>query len=738
VASGLKAFSSQTGQTRMWFGDGRGNFTDQTSRLPVDSDNSICLTIADVDGRNGPDLVIGNWRSNSGAGQTRLYLNDGAGNFRDVTSTNLPVNDDQVSEIVAFDVDGDGDLDLFHANGRYGPERNRLWINDGSGKFADASATWLDGRAGWTQSAVAIDIDGDGRLDLVELDATDPIAGGGARALLQRNGRFVVGHGLVPPGNVTSLAAVSGDIDGDGSVDLLVGVNGLSLWLLQNGRFRDVTEAWFGQRALAAGSPVAVADFDRDNDLDLVVAGGDLWINDNQSRFVNACAGVTPAAGAWRRSALADFDGDGLLDRVSVAVPQPTGFTGTQFSLQTARGFVDRTELLPATVRDADFVDAQVLDVDGDPSPDVLLISRDAPHRLLLWKRDHFVDASALLPAVVGPATVVRAGDVNGDGRDDIVIGQDGRVDLLWIDQGVGRGFRDEPSALPPRADATRDLAFLDFDGDGDLDLVCACGTMTNLERLRLYANDAQGRFTDVTDSSMVAFRGSFSAVVTADFDGDQKPDIATFDETTGRMYVWKNEGASGFGLRQQSPIVRTSRASVADIDGDGDPDVVCDNFVMVNSGGSVFALVRTATRGERVVDYDGDGDLDTIDGTAIASNAWRHVWGTRLARIGQPYEISIYAENGIGSSGATRTAVLFVGTPGAAIGTPYGSLRIDPTSLLQVGAFSVRWRQDVTLTIPNTPALVGLELASQALILHGATPSTWRFTNVWADRILR
>src|SRR6185295_7675586 len=88
------------------------------------------------------DILVGNTFQT----QSRLYIGTGAGEFREATSTNLPQSPASIGDLEIGDVDADGDLDVVLAD--WGPGNNmsneggrtRLWLNDGSGRFTDATA----------------------------------------------------------------------------------------------------------------------------------------------------------------------------------------------------------------------------------------------------------------------------------------------------------------------------------------------------------------------------------------------------------------------------------------------------------------------------------------------------------------------------------------------------------------------------------------------------------------------
>ena len=105
--------------------------------------------------------------------QDRLFLNDGKGNFTKAINA-LPKMLSGKSVVAAADIDGDGDIDLF-IGGRVVPgeyplaPQSFILLNDGTGKFTDATAQWLDsmGTKGMITDAKWVDINNDKRPDLV-------------------------------------------------------------------------------------------------------------------------------------------------------------------------------------------------------------------------------------------------------------------------------------------------------------------------------------------------------------------------------------------------------------------------------------------------------------------------------------------------------------------------------------------------------------------------------------------
>ncbi len=192
----------------------------------------------DADGDGHPDLYVVSggdefWGDHD-ALQDRLYINDGHGNFqRDARA--LPRFSESGGCVAVGDFNGDGHLDLFVGRrvvaGRYGvTPRSYLLENDGTGHFRDVTLERAPGlaEAGMVTSASWTDYDNDGQLDLIVVGEWMPV-----RVFKQEHGRFVdrtAAAGLAgTEGWWNSVTAV--DLNGDGRQDLVLGNLGLNSYL---------------------------------------------------------------------------------------------------------------------------------------------------------------------------------------------------------------------------------------------------------------------------------------------------------------------------------------------------------------------------------------------------------------------------------------------------------------------------------------------------------------------------
>lgn len=329
------------GPGRLWIGASGGRFAARslkTAGIPALPANAA--SFADFDGDGRPDLYL------AARGHDRLLRNVG-GRFRDVTRMAGTVDPGPGTSVAWVDIDRDGRLDLYVSDGdncrtpRATPDR--LYRNLGRGRFADVSR--ILARSGATtdgigMQAVWADVDRDGDPDLYL--ANDHL-GFRPNELWRNDGPRPAGQSFTPIGRrsgaavaISSMGAASGDLDGDGRLDLVVSdMNRAPLVLLRRG-------AGFVRRRLPAppgGRPtitwgVAAQDFNNDGAIDVLAAGGALgldaepqpdvlYLGDGHGDFTapGPQTGVGDP-GRGRAVATADVDHDGLLDALVTRLGQ--------------------------------------------------------------------------------------------------------------------------------------------------------------------------------------------------------------------------------------------------------------------------------------------------------------------------------------------------------------------------------------------------------------------------------
>lgn len=406
-------------------------------------------------------------------------------------------------------------------------------------------------------------------------------------------------------------------------------------------------------RAMDGAHSVAAADFDADGDLDVAAVSR----LDGQVRwFRNLAETVVPGTSPQLDSRAidildgayalypADLDNDGDVDLTVAAV---TDVAPSATAAGVARDPVGRIVwyendggAVPVFARHDVFttlnypVSVHAADLDNDGDMDLMSASRDDSK--VMWYENDGAPNPSFVPHLLTDrydgAVSVHAGDLNGDGRQDVVFAAENSDTVAWFANQGGTPATFElhilqtlGGSLPPTQDYAKAVVVADLDGDGDNDV----GYVSESQNLlNWYENDGgtMPTFTlhPISDRVLHA-----KAVYAADVDGDGDTDLLTASTSDQTFALFENDGSDRpeFARRDLITDARGARSvSVADLNGDGRLDILTasryDNRIQWLPNLSLHRTANFDPADQHVIargrvgplvaaDVDGDGDQD-------------------------------------------------------------------------------------------------------------------------------
>ena len=354
--------------------------------------------------------------------------------------------------------------------------------------------------------------------------------------------RFVTNERLVLGTESNRTASVRiADVNGDKKLDVIV-ANGRH-WPQQNyvflnqGRARFTIQRGIGldRRTSYATEP---ADLDGDGDIDIAVgndmAGSPVLLNSGRGFFVNAHEFGTVSS--VRSLTLADIDSDGDIDILTTCRGR-----ANQISLNDGRGAFKMGGTF-GTQRDST-IDVAVVDWNQDGHLDLVLANRDSqPNSVLLNDGELKFAKTVRLGEKSEQTRAIAIADMNGDSHPDIVTGNIGEPNRIFF--GDGKGGVASTATYGREDGRTYTLVVADMDNDGDHDIVAGNVGQPNA----VYFNNGKG-----TAFESVPFGDPANAtysVDTGDLNGDGFADIAVAN-SDARNRAFLNLPKSG--ARQRS-----------------------------------------------------------------------------------------------------------------------------------------------------------------------------------------
>lgn len=542
-------------------GTGTGGFSPAVD-YPLGQDKEYSIVSGDVNNDGKIDLVIG-------GGNTKVLRGNGDGTFQAVSS--VPV---AASNVLLADLNNDGKLDLITwalLGGSF-----EVALGNGDGTFQTATV-YTVGVAGAPQSAVALDLNNDGKLDVVTVaqnnslsvlfgkgDGTFPspvLYDVGIQPYVIASGTFGRTHAfsLVVGDLFSALDVVSRnpdatlraphvtstynggsatvlDANSDGKLDVVQPEgDGIDVQLgIGNGFFRPLVHYTTGVNLLF----VAHADVNGDGKSDLVgttLNGISVLLGNGDGTFGSPTNyNLSPVPGVL---AIGDFNGDGKADIAGISHDQnmlSILLNNGDGSFGTAR--VTTTPPGPESLALADF--------NGDGKLDAAMeeysnTTGTGQATVFLGKGNGTFGAGKNYAAIQGQYASVRAADFNNDGRPDIVLanvsdqGSESRSVSVMVNTGTGTF---QTPVTWPVSNLPAVLEVGDFNLDGNQDI--AIGGEDATPHINILDGNGDGTFQPDYALNVCSYYYN-QILVAADFNSDGKPDM--LDYCIGTLTVLPN-----------------------------------------------------------------------------------------------------------------------------------------------------------------------------------------------------
>lgn len=590
---------------RLLLNSGTGEFT--LSPATLDAGSNTAVRLVDVDGDEDLDLLIGPSMTRAGT----VWLNDGAGHF-DRFGYDFAGN--LAYEVAVGDLDGDGDFDTFHRSGG-----TTISLNDGSGRLVTTGQIL----PGVTGLGIALaDLDGDGDLDAFNINqpqgsatATWEVWYNQTRALVRDD--LYAANGSSPIIKAAATGVLANDVPGDGGP--------ISAQLVSQPLHGSVVMNADGSFTYTPGGTFVGTDVFTYRGADNLFTSGVVRVKIGNTAPValNDLGYIALSDAALKVSApgvLAnDQDGEGDALKALLAT-QPTHGTVT---------LADDGSFVYTATQGYSGPDAFAYQVtDGYATSAVATVSLDVRSRLRVASLSPSANetrARADADIVIQFNRALNPGSVNGN---VYVAGQ------FTGPRAVAATVESNTLRLNPASDFKP--------GEGVTVTLTAGLEGINGERQEtptqysfvIEAPFARGVFTD---SGERLGTNTTATIVLGDFDGDGDLDAITGHPPlfmpggvvapgSAALRLWLNDGTGQLAdSGERIGDFPTSFLSAADLDNDGDLDLVADEYIWINNGHGQFAAgqVLTAGSGSSVVDVNMDGHPDVI----ITSSGGFEVW---------------------------------------------------------------------------------------------------------------
>jgi hypothetical protein len=658
--------------------------------------------VGDLNGDGKPDVL-----AQVGAA-TLTFLGNGDGTF--AAGINSNAASPQMANAFA-DFNGDGKLDLLVPG-------SGIQLGNGDGSF---QAPLPFPSEVLTASATVSDYDGNGKLDI--------FVTGGTSTSPEIQVLFGNGDGTfnaASPQSVSANAGISSpvaiDLNGDGKSDI-VGSTGSGVQLfISKGDGTFTLSTYYNAPSQAGPSTpnMVVADFNGDRKLDVAAFNTMLLGNGD-----GTLQGNSAVPGAFGFDAIGDFNGDGHQDFAATGPVEQSSTNPNVYRaslniwLNDGKNNFTLAHSYPISIPSPNVADQIALagftiaaDLNGDGKADLVGYLADASGISMivaLGNGDGSFGAPISTHVTSTGNRLVELGfalgDVNGDGKPDLVVnaGNGPIPEILYVFLGNGDGTF-ETASTPFVGGSIGAPVVGDFNNDEKMDVITG-----SVNGLAVLLGNGDGTFQPTSFITNASCGTACGTPVSADFNADGKLDLML--AAVGGYQVLLGKGDGTFNIL---PAVTAGTFSgffqVGDFNGDGKLDVLGSiggtmnplGLILGNGDGTFGSPLPVTNAGYPfVTDFNGDGKLDILE---VGANQLVWLFNSGQAVPPPPPDFSI----GAGSGGGTATVSA-------------GSAAAYPLSLASSGGFT----GSVALTCSVAPAGPVCSVSPSSVMVSGSTAVT-------------